>query len=103
MRYYEKEDWEGVEVVSGELKAEILRGLLEAQGVPAVLSQEGAGRAIGLGIGPLGEVEILVPVSLVARARQVLEDYYAGKFALDDQAEEDQEPGTDDDPMADEQ
>ena len=75
--------WELLEVVSGDLQAELLRGLLEAQEIPVLLSQEGAGRAIGLSVGPLGEVEILVRAEDLPRARQVLEDYYAGKFASD--------------------
>jgi hypothetical protein len=31
--------WEVVEIVSGDLQAELLRGLLEAQGIPVMLSQ----------------------------------------------------------------
>jgi hypothetical protein len=72
--------WVGVESVSGELQAEILRGLLEAQGIPVMLSQEGAGRAIGLNVGRLGEVEILVPEDWYQQALQVLADYHAGRF-----------------------
>jgi hypothetical protein len=74
------ESWETVEEVYGELQAEILRGLLEAQGIPVYLNQEGAGRAYGLNVGPLGGVQLMVPASLLETARQVLEDYYAGKF-----------------------
>jgi hypothetical protein len=69
-----------VVVVFGELEAEMLRGLLEAQGIPVILNQEGAGRAYGLGVGPLGMVQILVPEDALPVARLVLDDYYAGKF-----------------------
>ncbi|HEX7973940.1 MAG TPA: hypothetical protein VF498_06000 [Anaerolineales bacterium] len=90
-----EEDWEVVEVVSGELQAEILGGLLEAQGIPIRLSREGIGRVYGLGVGPLAEVQILAPVYLVKRANQVLTDYYAGAFQLDDDEDKDEgtEPG----------
>lgn len=74
------EKWQEVIEVFGELEAELLRGLLEAQGIPVILNQEGAGRAYGLNVGPLGTVQILVPASAVQNARQVLDDYYAGKF-----------------------
>jgi hypothetical protein len=56
-----EEKWEVVDEVSGDLQAEILRGLLEAQGMQVWLSQEGAGRVYGLGLGELGKVQILVP------------------------------------------
>ncbi len=72
--------WVPVEVVSGDLQAEILRGFLEAQGLKVMLSQEGAGRAIGINVGPLGEVQILVPASSYQEARELLDDYYAGEF-----------------------
>jgi hypothetical protein len=74
------ESWETVQEVYGELQAEMLRGLLEAQGIPVYLNQEGAGRAYGLNVGPLGAVQLMVPASLLETAQQVLEDYYAGKF-----------------------
>lgn len=74
------EQWEVVDRVNGELQGEILRGLLEAQGIPVMLSQEGAGRAYGLSVGALGEVQILVPTSSKSRAELVLQEYYAGEF-----------------------
>ena len=76
-----EEKWEVVEMVQGQLQAEILRGLLEAQGVKVWLNQEGAGAAYGINVGPLGTVEILVPTSAVDQARQVLDAYFAGDFA----------------------
>jgi hypothetical protein len=75
-----EEKWTQVAVVHGDLQAELLRGLLEAQEIPVLLSQEGAGRAIGLTIGPMGEVRILVPGSQIGRARSILAAYEAGTF-----------------------
>lgn len=78
--------WEVLTVTTGDLQAELLSGLLTAQGIQVQLSQEGAGRAIGLSVGPLGEVEILVPNHQLDEARKILEDYQAGRFenSLDD-------------------
>ncbi len=70
-----------VETVSGMLEAEIVRGLLEAAGLRVWLSHEAAGKAIGLGVGPLGEVSILVPASEEEAARRVLADYRSGRLA----------------------
>ncbi len=73
--------WEEIEEVSGDLQAEILKGLLEAQGFQVWLSQEGGGHsALALTIGELGLVHILVPASQSEAARAVLQDYYAGKY-----------------------
>jgi len=82
-------NWVRVARVWGDLQAELLRGLLEAQGIPVVLSREGAGRAIGLTVGPLGEVEILVPDHYLADANATIEGYETGEF--EDQDFEDME------------
>lgn len=73
-----EEPWILIDEVYGELQAEILRGLLESQGIPVILNQEGAGRAYGINVGSLGRIELLVPANLSQEARQVIDDYYAG-------------------------
>lgn len=88
------ESWEVVTEVSGELQASLLRNLLEAQGIKVFLNQEGAGRAYGLTLGPLGEVQVMVPEHQSQEAHQIVEDYYAGKFETD----EGNEPEVDDQP-----
>ena len=40
--------WELITTVSGELQADLLRGLLEAEGIKVFLNQEGAGKVYGL-------------------------------------------------------
>lgn len=90
-----EQHWEIVDVVSGDFQAQLLRGLLESQGIPVQLSQEGAGRAYGLSIGALGEVQILVPTDSKAFAEQVLKDYYEGKYTTEDDTGE--APDTDPD------
>lgn len=79
--------WDMIIEVQGELQAELLRGLLESQGIPVRLNQEGAGRAYGLNIGPLGTVQLLAPSEFSEAAHQILDDYYAGKFADQTNAE----------------
>lgn len=77
-----EESWEVIETVAGDLKAELISGLLQAQGIPVVLSQEGVGRSVySVTFGLLGNVDILVPSSLKAQALQVLQDYYNGIYA----------------------
>lgn len=70
-----------VATTSGKLEADIIKGMLEAQGVETRLSYESAGMAYGLGVGRLARVEILVRDDLVPEAEAILEDYHSGKYA----------------------
>jgi len=83
-----EQTWELLTEVDGELNAEIMRGLLEAQGIPVNLSQEGAGKVYGLTIGEFGRVEILVPSGYLEQARQVLIDLNNGVFESPIESEE---------------
>jgi hypothetical protein len=59
--------------------AQVLRGLLEAQGIRVWLNQESAGTAIGLNLPSiLGVVQLIVNESSAERARELIEAYYAG-------------------------
>lgn len=80
-----EEKWELVIEVSGELQANLLRNLLEAQGIQVFLNQEGAGKAYGLTVGPLGQVQVLVPEHQSQEARQIVDDYYSGKFETNEE------------------
>ena len=87
-----KQSWKSVISVQGEFQAEVMRGLLEAQGIPVELSQEGVARVYGFGIGPLAEVEILVPDNYMQAAKAVVESYQTGEFEeLGDQLEDEGE------------
>jgi hypothetical protein len=75
-----QENWEKVDVVNGDIQAELIRGLLESQGISVLLSREGAGRALGLNIGLMGETQVLVPSSQKEAALQILKEYYSGDY-----------------------
>jgi len=79
-----EQSWEVLTEVDGELNAEIMRGLLEAQGIPVSLSQEGAGKVYGLTIGEFGRVEILVPSGYLVEAHKVLDELNRGVFDTND-------------------
>lgn len=69
--------------------AQVLRGLLESQGIRVWLNQESAGTAIGLNLfSALGAVKIIVREESAERARALIEDYYQGN--LENNADEDQ-------------
>ncbi|RME08161.1 MAG: DUF2007 domain-containing protein [Anaerolineae bacterium] len=77
--------WRVAARISGEGSAEILRGLLEAQGIPVHLAREGAARAIGVEIGPFGLIEVMVPQERLTEARQVLAAFQRGDFEHTDE------------------
>ena len=68
-----------VEIVSGRLEAEMVKSYLHAYGIQCETSQEAAGWVEGLGVGPLSEVEILVPSHQGKQARQLIEEYHRAK------------------------
>lgn len=74
------ESYVEIDIVQGRLQADILKSLLEAYGIPTKLSQEAAGAATGINVGPMGEVHLLVSVDKAKEAQQLLEDYYAGRL-----------------------
>jgi hypothetical protein len=73
-----------LDTVEGKLQAEILRGMLEAHGIETLLSQESAAAIYGFGIGPMAEVEILVPLEQLDEARKLLDSYQAGTLEQDE-------------------
>ena len=83
-----------VYVANGQLDAEMIRGFLEASGIPAMISQESIGKVFGLAAGPLGEVNILVPVENSDEALTLLNSMERGDL-VNDQDDEDASTGED--------
>jgi hypothetical protein len=77
-------EWEKIEQAPDTIQAEVLRGLLEAQGFLVHISREGYQSAIGITGYPSANIEILVPKDQAEEAKQTLRDYYAGKFDSDE-------------------
>jgi hypothetical protein len=77
-----QEEWVLVDTCAGQLQAELVRGLLEAQGIQVWINQAGAAHAYAVTVGSMGRVEVLVPSGDSEQAERVLDEYYSGK--LDD-------------------
>lgn len=58
----------------GILTAEVIKGKLEAAGIPALLKYESAGIVLGVTVDGLGKVRVLVPAAMEADARAVIEE-----------------------------
>ena len=54
------------------MEAQIIKGRLESEGIPALLSYESAGLIYGITIDGLGEVKIMVPEYLEEEAKGIL-------------------------------
>ncbi|MBE0431642.1 MAG: DUF2007 domain-containing protein [Dehalococcoidia bacterium] len=52
--------------------AHIIKGRLESEGIPALLSYESAGLVYGITVDGLGEAKVMVPESLAEQAREIL-------------------------------
>ena len=61
-----------VYIANGQPEAEIVKGRLENEGIPAMLRYESAGVVYGLTINGLGQVQVQVPSSLAQHAREIL-------------------------------
>jgi len=77
-------EWVKIEQAPDAVQAEVLRGLLEAQGFQVYISKEGYQSAMGISGYPVANIEILVPEDQAEEAKQTLRDYYAGKFDIDE-------------------
>jgi hypothetical protein len=55
-----------------QMEAHIIKGRLENEGIPALLSYESAGLIYGLTIDGLGEVRVMVPKHLAEEAKKIL-------------------------------
>jgi hypothetical protein len=58
--------------VARQMEAHIIKGRLESEGIPALLSYESAGLVYGITVNGLGEVKIMVPRRLAQEAREIL-------------------------------
>ena len=74
------DEWTLLKIVYNQAESEIIKGMLEAQGVPVLLAQEGAAKAIGLNVGTLGEIQIHVKSSDMDDAKATLADFFSGNI-----------------------
>jgi hypothetical protein len=54
------------------LEAQIIKGRLESEGIPVLLSYESAGLIYGITVDGLGEVKVMVPQHLAEEAKEIL-------------------------------
>ncbi len=71
-----------VYVANGKLEAETVKILLESFGIPAFINQESAGSTYGLTVGPLGEVDVVVPGEFLSEAKKIIAEMKAGNLEI---------------------
>ncbi|MBX3609033.1 MAG: DUF2007 domain-containing protein [Hydrogenophaga sp.] len=77
-------DWQTLTTVFTPTEAFVLRGVLQAAGVPAAVADAHLVQAHGL-LAAAIPVRVLVPERCVDQAREVLAEFERGDFALDDE------------------
>jgi len=61
---------------ASQLEAHIIKGRLESEGIPALLSYNSSSVVFGLVVDGLGEVKIMVPASFAEEAKEILKVKY---------------------------
>jgi hypothetical protein len=56
-----------------QIEAQIIKGRLENEGIPVLLSYDSASLVYGFTVDGLGEVRIMVPAHLLEEAKAILE------------------------------
>jgi len=59
--------------VARQIEAQIIKGRLESEGIPVLLTYESLGVVYGLTVDGIGEVRIMVPKPLAEQAKEILE------------------------------
>jgi hypothetical protein len=67
-----------IAVFNDAAQAEVLRGLLEAQGIRVLLSKEAAGQVYGVFVGQMSEIELFVPAAQEQAARALVKEFFHG-------------------------
>ena len=79
---------------AGRLEAERVKSWLEAEGIPAMVSQEGAGEVYGLAVGMLGIADVLVPASRAEEAKAWLAAMQSGELEKETDTPDSPPPAT---------
>ncbi len=58
---------------ASQVEADVIKGLLEAEGIPAMISQESLNTTYGLVMGGLGELKIMVAAKREQEARELIQ------------------------------
>jgi hypothetical protein len=66
--------WVVVAYPKNETEAQIIKGLLESEGIPVRIKQEAIGRIYGLTLNGLGQIRLLVPAENKECAKHLLSE-----------------------------
>jgi hypothetical protein len=74
-----------VYTAAGQVEANLIKSMLEAENIPVMVVQEGAGAAYGFTVGLMGVAEILVPEKFANEARELLKAMKSGQAESGDE------------------
>ncbi|MFC2069199.1 putative signal transducing protein [Chloroflexota bacterium] len=67
-----KSEFVVIDIVQGELAAQVIKSHLESEDIPVILKYESAGIIYGVTLDGLGEVRILVPKEFTKEAKEII-------------------------------
>ena len=65
-------DFVTVQTVHGEFEANVIKGRLESEGIPAFLQYESVGRVYNVIVDGIGAIKIKVPAQFAEEAKEIL-------------------------------
>jgi hypothetical protein len=80
-----KRRWKKIAQLTDTTEAEVLKGLLEAQGFLVQISRESYQSVYGITGQSSVNIHLLVPDDQVEDATRILKDFYDGKFINEDE------------------
>ena len=83
-KHMESNEWKVLVKFYGMLEAQALIGRLQAEGIPAQAWQEGAGKALGITVGYLGEIRVVVPSQFYEEAKEIADKDFSEEVELDE-------------------
>jgi hypothetical protein len=70
---------------NGRLEADMIKSYLEAEGIAVEMFQEAVGRIYAMTIDGLGRVQLFVPKTQIAEARELMEAYHQATIEPNDE------------------
>ena len=70
---------------NGRLEADMIKSYLEAEGIAVEMFQEAVGRIYAMTIDGLGRVQLFVPKTQIAEARELIQAYQQGTTQTEDE------------------
>ncbi len=77
-----EKEWESIWVAPDQIAADLVKGLLATASIPVQTAGGALGQIYGVRVGPMAEVELLVPAEQADQAREILSQEMSGEVLV---------------------